>query len=55
MSETIINSTKLSVLRSLNSDKQHFYDNVLKFDHRNQNWFMAITTDGYRDDFELNE
>ena len=42
MSESIINSTQLSVLKSLNEDKQLFYENILKFDHRNQNWFIDL-------------
>ena len=40
MSESIYNSTQLHVLQSLDEDRQWFYENVLKFDHRNQNWFI---------------
>ena len=41
-------------------DKQKFYENVLKFDHRNQNWFLPITTKPFTgfgdvDDFKVNE
>ena len=56
MSESIVNSTQLSFLRSLDEDKQHFYDDVLKLDHRNQNLFMAITTSKkWLDDFKVSE
>ena len=59
MSESIINATQLSVLRSLDEGKQYFYDKVLKFDHRNQNWFLPITTSDFFgnvvDDFKVNE
>ena len=55
MSESIVNSTTLSFLRSLDEDKQHFYDNVLKFDHRNQNWFLPIATSYGLDNFKVNE
>ena len=40
LSERVINSTSLTILQSLEGNKQRFYEDKLKFDLTNHNWFV---------------
>ena len=46
LSERVINSTSLKILQSLEENKKVFYEDKLRFDYDNHNWFLEVDYKG---------